>query len=259
MRLTIVSSQSLDQLEQWTTKYFSGIPNVHAPLPTDKYSTDDMDGTSQTDNHKIVEPVRLPNQLGVRYNVVPMSNLRQLQINWYMPTSQYKHYKSKVYEYLSNILGDESQGSIRSILYNDGLINALSAGPDLETTNVDIFTISLDLTAEGLKQINEITTKIYDFLRMLRELGPQKWYWDENVAIADVNLKFQGKAAPGTMASGLSSNMQRYDPEDVVVADYLWSKWDPEAIEAALAEMIPTNMVMVCTCIGVSSMRQHIC
>ena len=214
MRLTIVSSQSIEQLSKWANAYFSNIPNRHRPSPALAY------------NYPAV-PVRTPSQLGVRYNIVPVSDLRQLQLHWFMP-SQQKFYKKKVAEYLSNILGDESHGSVRSILYNEGLINGLMAGTTEQTTDFEIFSITLDLTTEGLQHVKRIVTIIYDYLKMLLELGPQKWFWDENKKLADVDLRFQEKADSDDMASQLAGDLQQYDPADVLVGGYQWENWDSE-------------------------------
>jgi insulysin len=214
MRLTIVSSQSIEQLSKWANTYFSNIPNRHRPSPAAAFNYAQF-------------PVRIPSQLGVRYNIVPVSDLRQLQLSWFMP-SQKKFYKKKVSEYLSNVLGDESQGSLRSILYNEGLINGLMAGTTEQTTDFEMFTITVDLTLEGLDHVKRIVTKIYDYLKMLRELGPQKWFWDEQAALAEVDLRFQDKTDSASMVSQLASDLQQYDPEDVLVGSFQWETWDSE-------------------------------
>ena len=232
MRLVIVGFQSTEQLSEWATEYFSNIPNKQIDLPSDSFNYPK-------------EPVRLPSQLGIRINVVPVSDLRQLRLSWYIP-SQVKAYRSKVTSYLANVLGEESKGSIRSVLYKEGLINSLMAGVTEQTTDFLIFSITLDLTVNGEKRIKYVTTVVYNYLKMLRELGPQKWFFDEQAKLANVDLLYFAKPSSADTASTLASNLQMYDAEDVVVSDYLWSDWAPEGVEAALAEMTPSNMVMVC-------------
>jgi insulysin len=232
MRLVIVGPQSTEQLAEWAAVYFGNIPNNHRETPAVSF------GYPQNS-------VRLPSQLGMRYNVVPVSDLRQLRLSWYMP-SQLKAYRAKVMSYLATVLGDESGGSIRSTLHSEGLVNNLMAGTSEENTDFLIFSLTLDLTTDGEKRIKYVVTIIHDYLKMLRELGPQKWYWDESRSLAKVDLRFQEKGSPEDDASSLAHEMQTYSAEDVVVADYLWEEWSPEAVEAALAEMTPANMVMLC-------------
>jgi insulysin len=230
MRLTILSPLPVDRLSALAAMYFSNIPNTNAPDPALSFNFPS-------------EPVRLPSQLSMRYDVVPVSDIRQVQLHWFLPGMQ-RAYRKKIWQYLADVLGDESEGSLKSVLRNAGLVNSVVAGPSDEATHFTIFQITLALTEDGLRGVDEVVTQVYGYVRMVRDLGPQRWLWDQCRSISRVELRFLEKSSEIDTCSDLAGDMQIYEPSDVVVGGFLWEQYDPEEIERAISAFTPANMVM---------------
>ena len=151
----------------------------------------------------------------------------------------------KVWQYLANLLGDESEGSLKSVLRNAGLVNSVMAGASEEATHFTIFQITLALTEDGLRDVNKVVAQVYGYMRMMRDMGAQRWFWDQCRAISRVELRFLEKSSEIDTCSDLAGDMQIYEPSDVVVGGFLWEEYDPEEIDRAIAAFTPDKMVMV--------------
>ena len=231
MRLTILAPLPVDKLSALASQYFANVPNTEAPDPSDSFNFPK-------------EPIRLPHQLGMRYDVVPVSDIRQVQMHWFLPGMQHE-YRKKIWQYLANLFGDESEGSLKSVLHDAGLANSVMAGPSEEHTHFTIFSITLALTEYGLSNVNRVVDQVYNYVRMVRDHGPQRWLWDQSRALSRVDLRFVQKSPEIDTCSDLAADMQIYEPGDVVVGGFLWEQYDSKAIENAINGLTPSNMAMV--------------
>lgn len=70
------------------------------------------------------------------------------------------------------------------------------------------FGISVDLTEEGIKHVDDIITLVFQYIKMLKDHGPLLWIQEEQRDIAAMSFRFKDKESPRSYIVGLVHNMQ---------------------------------------------------
>lgn len=212
MALSVVGKENLDTLESWVREKFSAVPT----------------------NGTISKPVNikpfLNEQLGVRIDIEPIKDVRTLTLNFPVPNSL-THYKEKPLTFISNIVGNEGEGSLFSYLKQQGLIESLGVyhyGPD----DFELFSISMNLTKKGLTDYQQITEATFAYLQLIASKGLTSVYFDELKAVADTGFKFQEKHSAANTVQNLSGQLQYYSPEHVLSAGYIYQEFSVEVIKS---------------------------
>jgi secreted Zn-dependent insulinase-like peptidase len=109
---------------------------------------------------------------------------------------------------------------------------------------------------------------------MLKEAGPQRWVWEEQRELLQLNFRFQEKQDPYSFVSTLSENLdvswmnylimtmllvfqfvlplQQFPIEHCLVGDFLMTEYKPELISEFLHHLSPQNLRHVnfsCVCL----------
>lgn len=225
MRLVVLGSESLDELEDLVQPLFSPVPNKsfqHAP---------------------IAAPMFANGVLPMEVEVKPQATLRQLKVSF--PIADYRsEYKAKPLSYLGNLVGHEGGGSLLSQLKAEGLAEGLGAGLGLAWRGGALFSISVSLTEEGVVNQQRVLQLLFSYLEMLREQGPKEWLYDEQAQLAQLAFRFQEKGSPMGYVSALSGGMHTYDLIDVLQGGYLMSDYQAPMLEELLGNMVPVNALI---------------
>ena len=145
MTLTIEGPQSLEQLTLFAEQKFSAIkPATKALEP-------------------ITAPLYLPEHQLKRIHIQPVKNDKQLIISFAMPCID-KYYRHKPESLLAYLLGHEGSGSILTLLKNKQWAMGLSAGSGINGSNFKDFNISIPLTENGEKHIDEIIDIVFSYI-----------------------------------------------------------------------------------------------
>ena len=214
MRLAVVGKEPLDTLQAWVTQRFEGVRNTERPVPS-------FEGM----------PLR-KEDMAKSFLVQPVKELRTIELSFQTPSLR-SQYRAKPSQYLSHLVGHEGPGSILSLLKARGLANGLTAGQFRNTSGFGTFNVNIDATDEGITSVDKIVTVVFQYLKKLREAGPQRWIFDESNDIAKNSFRFKSKENPMSYATSLASDMHRYDPNDVLSAKWIASEFDPAAITAS--------------------------
>lgn len=222
MCLAVLGKESLDELEQIIVEKFSPIENkeIEAPIWNNR--------------------PYLPEKLGCLTSVVPVKDIRSLTISFQMEDLD-KHYKSSPEQYVSHLVGHESEGSILSELKKQGLCNNLMGGYSTAARGWGFFEISVDLTEEGFENTDKIIKIIFQYINMLKKQGAQKWIFDEYSQICKTLFRFKDKENPLGLVSNLVHAMQVYPLDEVLSAPYLVESWNPDQINELLDHLFPEN------------------
>ncbi|PJE80136.1 Protease 3 [invertebrate metagenome] len=226
MGVVVYGRESLNTLEKWVETSFSDVP--------DKQQPDMKIGTAPYD----------ANALGVRINIIPLKEARELFITFPMPTTQ-PYFAKKPLGYLSRILGYEGKGSLHSLLKEKGLIDSLSAYTDDTPGEFSEFSLFMELTPKGLEQVDAVTAIVFDYIELIRRKGLQSRLYDETRQIADIDFRFKEKAKPQQTVSGLVRRLHYFPAENILNMDYLYEDYDPDLINRFLSKMTPENMRQV--------------
>ena len=226
MGVVVYGKEPLERLEQWVNTSFSAVPSGAKPDLT------------------IGKQPYTQDELKARINIVPLKDTRVLSLSFPMPSAQ-PFYHIKPLGYLARIIGYEGKGSLHSLLKERGLIDSLAAYSSDLPNEYSEFTVRMELTPEGLTQVDEITAIVFDYLDLIRREGLQPWLYEESKQIAELAFRYQEDRNPQQTASGLAARMHYLPPEHLLEANYLYDSYDPELISGYLARMTPENLRQV--------------
>uniref|UniRef100_A0A671E0V3 Nardilysin n=3 Tax=Rhinolophus ferrumequinum TaxID=59479 RepID=A0A671E0V3_RHIFE len=234
MTLVVQSKETLDTLEKWVTEIFSQIPNNGLPKPNFGHLTDPFDTPAF-------------NKL---YRVVPIRKIHALTITWALPPQQ-QHYRVKPLHYISWLVGHEGKGSILSYLRKKCWALALFGGNGEtgfeQNSTYSVFSISITLTDEGYEHFYEVAHTVFQYLKMLQKLGPEKRIFEEIQKIEDNEFHYQEQTDPVEYVENMCENMQLYPLQDFLTGDQLLFEYKPEVIAEALHQLVPqkANLVLL--------------
>lgn len=221
--LCVIGKESLDVLTDMIVGMFAEVPNYNVVIPHWK------------------EPPFLADHLQVQLKVVPVKDVRSLNLIWPIP-DLHQYYQTKPGSYLGGLVGHEGPGSLLSALKAKGWSNTLHAGEDEGAEGFQFFMLGADLTEEGLKHTDEIVQMVFDYLNMLRKVGPQERIWEEEKKIQEIKFQFRDKGKPLSYAQGLSAAMQKYPMDEVLTAPVMYTRYEPAVISKLLEYLTPKNM-----------------
>lgn len=234
MKLVLLSNHSLDELEVIANNYFSAITN-----------------NNLTTNYP-EQPLYQEQEQSLAINIQPERDIKKLHLNFSMP-HQLINYHNKPLSYIGYLLGHEGDGSLLSYLKSQGLVNALSAGTGLQGYNYTEFSISVALTDLGISEIDQVIGLIFHQINLVRKKGIEAWRYLEKHSLVKTAFDFQEPVSPSSLTSHLATNLFNYAPEDVIYGDYSLDRYEPEAIDACLAQMRPDNARVILISLNVDT------
>jgi len=225
MRLVVLGSQSLDELQQLVVPLFDPVPN------------------NSFEHDTIGAPLFAPGRLPLLVKVKPQATLRTLSVAF--PIADYRdNYHAKPVAYLGNLVGHEGKGSLLSELKAEGLAEGLSAGSGLAWRGGALFSVDISLTANGVANYQTVLARLYSYLDMLREQGPRERLYKEQAQLANLSFRFKEKVEPMGYVSALASGMQTYASDDILRGPYLMTDYDGEMLRGLLSNIAPANSLI---------------
>ncbi|KAM4739813.1 nardilysin b isoform 2-T3 [Anableps anableps] len=226
MTLAVQSRESLDTLEEWVREIFIQIPNNGEPRPDFSHLQQPFDTPAF---HKL-------------YRVVPVRKVHALTISWAVPP-QGNHYRVKPLHYISWLIGHEGTGSILSLLRKRCWALALFGGNSEtgfdQNSTYSIFSVSITLTDLGYQNFYQVVHLVFQYLKMLQNLGPQQRIYEEIQKIEDNEFQYQEQTDPIEFVENICENMQLFPKPDFLTGDQLMFHYDPEVIRTALSLLTP--------------------
>lgn len=226
MRLAVLGSQSLDELEALVRPLFSQVPDR-------AYQREEIEA-----------PLFRPDQLPLWVQLQPLATERQLTVSFPIPDYR-DQYRSKPGLYVGNLVGHEGEGSLLSQLKAEGLAEALSAGEGLGWAGGALFSVSVSLTEKGARQPERVLQLLFAYTDLLRGEGPQDWLYEEQSRLADLAFRFREQANPMGYVSAVASGMQYYKDEDILRGPYMMDRYDAAEIIELLQQLRPENALVM--------------
>lgn len=237
MALVVLGREPIAVLRQWVTEKFTGIRNVDAePL-------------------HITEPMFAEGRLPARIDVAPLKDRQIMRLTFPIPALP-EFYRSKPVHYIANLLGHEGKGSLLSLLKSKGWVDSLSAGAQISNRSAATLDVSMRLTKEGVPYVNDISSHVFQYLRLIEKQGIKQWIFDEQKRIAQIDFRFQEKPAPIRYVRSIASNLQIYPATDVLYGPYAMEKYDPALIRYFLAQLTPDNVLLTVNATGLQTDMQ---
>ena len=232
MALVVLGNQQLDTLKKWVVDRFAQVPQ-RQKLPSENASAPDQKAASN--------PLFLPGQLPLEVISRPLKDLRQMNMNFTLP-SVAEYYREKPLSYIANLLGHEGEGSLLSLLKQQGLAEGLSAGGRDKGDGSSAFYISIQLTEKGLGQREVVRALVFQTIRLIEQDGIAEWRYQENSRLAHTAFSYRDKSTPINSVKSLAANIHTYAPEDIMSGDYLMEDFNPQLIKDLLSLMTPEKV-----------------
>jgi secreted Zn-dependent insulinase-like peptidase len=226
MTLTIYGPQDLDTLKQLAISQFSAIENRNATIET--------------------YPPELFLEKPLHLNIQPVKDIYNLSYTFEL-SEPAKNYKEKSSQYLGHLLGHEGEGTLLAWLKQKGWAEGLSAGLSNKLKNNSSFNVSISLSQDGTKHIDEITEQLFAYINLIKIDGVQTWVYDELKQLGKLHFTFEEGRRPSDLVQSISMNMHDYDIEDILQGPYLWSEFNPEKIQLFAGKLNPNNMIRALT------------
>lgn len=225
MSLVVSGPQPLEELRELVEMRFSEIMNFNATPFTDKVD--------------LFTPDKLPLQLEIQ-------TLRQQRnVSLLFPIDPIReHWRSKPLYFVSSLIGYEGEGSLFAVLKEAELATSLTSFTAIDLPNQAAFQISIELTEEGLSQIDAIVEKVFAYIELLRKEGIDPSLYEEIRKLADLEFKFRDQPPAIREVMMLAQLQQTYPPEYLLQAPYLLESFEPELIEHYLKQLNPNNLLL---------------
>ena len=239
MGLALLSTHSLDEMEDWTRQYFSDVKNhnlertKHDPIVFEKK-----------------EAFRL-------VQIDPVKDLRNLEISFPIPSTRHM-YESKPGRQLGFILGHEGKGSLLSYLKDKGWAQTLSAGAGPQTKEYGMANIRIGLTPKGQDDYKKIVLATLDYIELMKESGHQSHVYNELKTMAELEEIYGSKGEGMRRAIQLANESMMYPLEDAGRINFIFKDNSKGTFEGLLTHLTPDNMLVVLTAKGVETdQKEH--
>ncbi|KAH0519752.1 Nardilysin [Microtus ochrogaster] len=116
-----------------------------------------------------------------------------------------------------------------------------------QNSTYSVFSISITLTDEGYEHFYEVAHTVFQYLKMLQKLGPEKRVFEEIQKIEDNEFHYQEQTDPVEYVENMCENMQLYPLQDFLTGDQLLFQYKPDVIAEALNKLVPqkANLVLL--------------
>lgn len=222
MKLVVLGKEPLDVLERWVAEFFADVQNKN--LPQNRW-----DGILPYSENEYLTQVFAK----------PVMDTRMMDIHF--PYQDEDHmYETQPSRYFSHLIGHEGPGSILAYIKAKGWANGLSAGAMDICPGSAFFTVSIRLTADGLKEYREIVKVVFQYIALIKQATPQQWIVDEIKGMTEVDFRFKQKSPASDFTSRLSSTMQKPLPREWLLSGQtIIRKFDAQAISHAMSYLRP--------------------
>ena len=211
--LAVVGRQPVAQLRAAVQRLFAAVPDKRLAV--------------RTHGAEILRAEQLASAL----YVVPVRERRAVALEWVLPKDNDDEGN---YHYVSNLLGHEGSGSILSLLKARNLATELCAGVSQTDREWEVFQVDIELTDKGLAERALVVDIVLAYLDMLRQVGPQRWLFDELARTSQINFDFKDKESATSYVTFLAQQLQKYDASETLTGGILMKSFNPDAIRATL-------------------------
>ncbi len=222
MGLVIIGRESLAELRRLAEEKFSAVTDSDAR----RYRP--------TKDTLMMPFWLLPSEV----DVAPLKDMHQLSIVFPMPSPKADYPELPLY-YLSNLIGDEGEGSLYAALHDKGWVTMLSSGGYANDDVQGQFQVTMELTPAGMQHRQEIQKALFDYIRLLKADGVSAWRYKEQQQLAALDFRFAEKQSPYSYAPALAGRLLEYPMRDVLRGGRVLEHYDEAKIRKYLGFLRP--------------------
>ena len=238
MALSLVSTQNLDQLEEWARDYLADVTN-HGR-----------------------EELRYPETFFSDKSAVRIVKMKaigdQRQLNIYFNTpGKRDDWDAKSAEIIGSLIGYEGKGSFLSRLKEENLATQLGAGLYEGTVDYTIMSISINLTPTGKDHFEKVLEMLMGYIEMLRQSPYPEHFYREQATMARLSDVYSDKGEGASRATSLANRALIYPLEEAENVPTAYLRQDPDFYYRILDRLRPENMLAILSAQDVETDRSE--
>lgn len=223
MKAVVYSNRPLPALAKIAAETYGRVPNKNIDLP------------------RVDVPVVTDAQKGLIIHYVPALPRKVLRVEFRIDNNT-PQFRSKTDELVTYLIGNRSPGTLSDWLQSQGLAEGIRADSDpVVNGNSGVLAISATLTDKGLANRDQIVAAIFSYLKLLREQGVDKRYFDELANVLDLDFRYPSITRDMGYVEWLADTMIRVPVEHTLDAVNIADRYDADALKARLDMMTPQN------------------
>lgn len=241
MTFCLLSNLSVEEMQHIVHDVLSKIPlndNNSSPHPFSSLEIQEVKQGGDENRIVTAEIPPLPDMSHVTMvQWVPMrgGNCYPLELQWILPMPLYsQYYTCKPARYYSHLLGHEGPGSLLYVLREKQWVQDLTADDtSTDTKSFTIFTLSMDLTSDGLQHVTDIIEMIFYYIDIILKEIPV-WVHEELQVTGDTSFKFMSKYDAAHTVSMMACNMHQFssNPNHYLSGPYKIFEYNPSMIQS---------------------------
>ena len=232
IHLVVRSQHSLEQLEKWVKKFFGSIKRrqVVARVGAHQWGLP-FDGNTHFNKLYLVDSINKKNRLIILWCLPPVVD----------------HFETSPLRYWSRLIEYDGKGSLVSRLKKDKLAQWMK----LKANKIDngffsnryssMLVIQVGLTSKGSRDLHTVVDYIFEYLQMLRELGPLEWFYNELRVIEDNQFELMEEVRAFKQVRNIAVNMCYLPVKYALRGNRLFKKFDRDLIQSFIDRMTPQN------------------
>lgn len=238
-----------EDLEKWFKEHYSANLMrlmVISPLPLDTIRKIVVEQFSPIQDKKrsalaVTAPAFPPEENPSFTYIEPVKDTRTLTIVWELPP-KFAHMKLTQPESITSlILGDEGEKSLLAQLKRENLAESLGCGGSKLGDDLMLIYLQVELTQEGLRDIDQVVTRCFQTIANLRDKGVPQYLFDELKTMGTINYQYQ--SSDETFPMLMKHAFQIQDEELTTYPEHteIIQQFDPQAINELLSYLKPKN------------------
>jgi len=187
----------------------------------------------------------LAHQKSCLIEVKPFKFAQNLMLTFCLPSvSQW--YRSKPILLLTHLIEDSSENTLQHYLKRMGFIIDLTASGGIDGENFQDININLRLTAQGLKNTEQIIQIILQWFKFLREHGIEKWRFEEKAQQLALQVKHASLSSAIDEAAMLSTKLHKLTLREALESDVVMDHFDNAIFQQFFAYFTIENLRIFC-------------
>ncbi len=225
MALVVLGQEPLEELQKFAENMFASVENSDVKDPVI--------------SEHLFEPGKLPARVTIKTLKDDPRMSLVFPVMYLLP-----HWKEKPAVYVSYLIGHEGEGSLLSELKNRGWAAGLYAGQGLAVYQTSTFNISITLTQDGLEHWEDVAALVFQYIRVVRQRGIDKWRYDERKMLDEIEYRFSEVTNDRRFVTNLADVLHLYPANEVYPALYLTQNYAPDLIAELMDYLVPENVLI---------------
>lgn len=227
MRLYVLSSLPLEDLQKLVVKDFSNIPNKKLQPFASKESlfTKDLKG------HELF--------------IETQKNLQTLSLIWEIPKEIVDRPSEKPESLVCFVLGHEGAKSLLSELKREGLAEELCCGPLELGAKTLLFELEVKLTTKGLESIDTVIERVFQTIHYMQQTPFPHEIYEEYAKMLKQQYQYQQRDEPLEWASKQGSYLAREDIATYPELSLTIQRFDQSLLSSLLKTFTPENCAVI--------------